>query len=226
MSTGSTGSTGTSPTNITQSLIGTTGYKISSSGNYALTQAITFIPPASVTPTHVTISGGGGSGTILFPLVVGGIVKKIFVSVGGQNFTSIPTITITGAGTGATATATLLGKRIGEITVTSGGSGYENTVRGAIVIDAPNVNLDLSNFTHTQGGSPKVDHTNFIVILPGPNNTAYSGITITGTGAIINGFTAAGIKSLGANAYTKINGVVTRNYTLSGITITNCPLQF
>jgi len=53
-----------------------------------------------------------------------GAISTIAVAVGGTEYLSAPTVTITGAGNGATATSTLTGDAVTSITVTNGGSGY------------------------------------------------------------------------------------------------------
>lgn len=59
----------------------------------------------------VTITGGSGSGAILSPTVVGGVITNIGVVTGGSGWLQGETISVAisdGAGTGATATATLM----------------------------------------------------------------------------------------------------------------------
>ena len=46
----------------------------------------------------------------------------------GTGFTSAPTVTIKGTGTGAAATATITAGQLGTVTLTNGGTGYQNPV--------------------------------------------------------------------------------------------------
>ncbi|MBI1683865.1 lipocalin-like domain-containing protein [Caulobacter hibisci] len=58
--------------------------------------------------TVVTVSGGGGSQAIAYPIVVDGAVAAIQVTNPGRGYTALPTVTITdptGKGSGATAMA-------------------------------------------------------------------------------------------------------------------------
>jgi hypothetical protein len=55
-------------------------------------------------------------------------VEDIQVVNPGINYTSPPTVTITGDGTGATATATIVNQRVEKITITNSGFGYTRAV--------------------------------------------------------------------------------------------------
>jgi hypothetical protein len=55
-------------------------------------------------------------------------VEEIQVVNPGINYTSSPTVTITGDGTGATATATIVNQRVEKITITNSGFGYTRAV--------------------------------------------------------------------------------------------------
>lgn len=55
-------------------------------------------------------------------------VEEIQVVNPGINYTSAPTVTITGDGTGATATATIVNQRVEKITITNSGFGYTRAV--------------------------------------------------------------------------------------------------
>lgn len=56
--------------------------------------------------TSCSVSGGGGTGLVVLPNIVGGQVTTYSVIHPGANYTSAPAITVTGDGAGATATAT------------------------------------------------------------------------------------------------------------------------
>lgn len=108
---------------ITQADIGRKGYVIYKNGKYKLASDILFDPlPQS---TLVVISGPGGSGTTATAIaaVSGGIVRGMFVANGGSDYTSAPTVTITGTGTGAQFTANLKYGAVTSFTQVSGGSG-------------------------------------------------------------------------------------------------------
>ena len=79
------------------------------------------LPPSVV----VNLSGGGGTGaTAIATLNGSGGVTAINVINGGTNYTSAPTVTISGAGTGATATATVASGAVTGFVVNTAGSGY------------------------------------------------------------------------------------------------------
>lgn len=56
--------------------------------------------------TSITVADATGSGAILIPIIVGGVLVGVVVQDGGSGYTS-PTLSVVGAGTGATANATL-----------------------------------------------------------------------------------------------------------------------
>ncbi len=67
-------------------------------------------PGSGYDPAHtvVTVSGGGGSQAVAYPVIVGGMIASIQVANLGRGYTSLPDITISdpsGAGSGATAKA-------------------------------------------------------------------------------------------------------------------------
>ncbi len=73
----------------------------------------------------LTVVGGGGSGAILQPVVVGGVIESVSVISGGSGYTSTPTIRIEDpTGTGATMTAQLSGSPILDVVIVDGGEGY------------------------------------------------------------------------------------------------------
>lgn len=78
--------------------------------------------------------------------IVSGVITAIGVSFPGVNYTTAPTILISGgSGTGATATATVAGGVVTAITVTNGGSGYTSTpaisFTGGLAADTRSVEL-------------------------------------------------------------------------------------
>jgi len=111
----------------------------------------------------VTISGGGGTGATatVTGFSADGKVTAISVGAGGTDYTSAPTVTITGrnGGSGATATATVSGGAVTGITVVNqgnylptlsitGGSGV-----GATATVALNSSGAISGVTLTAAGS-------------------------------------------------------------------------
>jgi hypothetical protein len=103
----------------------------------------------------------------------------------GSGFTSQPSVAIRGTGTGATATATISGGQLAVVTITNGGSGYQNPVvieiiggsgTGAMVVAAAT--------TATRGWARVID-----IVSEGQgitdNNGNPTGITSRGQGAII-----------------------------------------
>jgi len=80
----------------------------------------------------VTFSGGGASQQAQgHAVVTAGVITAVVVTDGGHGYTSTPTVTITGSvGSGATATANMTGsgftRRVNDVTVSAGGTGYKS----------------------------------------------------------------------------------------------------
>lgn len=69
--------------------------------------------------------GGGGSGTVATPTVIGNTVTGVTVNNRGSGYTSVPSVTFTGGGPTTPAAATaVLAYNVANITVVSGGTGY------------------------------------------------------------------------------------------------------
>jgi hypothetical protein len=62
--------------------------------------------------TQITISGGGGSGAVITPIVGSGVITSLVITNAGTDYLTTPTITITSGITGTTSIV--------------GGSGYTN----------------------------------------------------------------------------------------------------
>lgn len=85
------------------------------------------------TGEYVTVAFSGGGATQQaqgYAIVTAGAISAIVVTDGGHGYTSTPSITITGSvGAGATATAVMAGsgftRRVDDVTITNGGSGYK-----------------------------------------------------------------------------------------------------
>jgi FtsP/CotA-like multicopper oxidase with cupredoxin domain len=113
---------------------GTQATATASLGIGSVTLVSTGTYPSYTTPPIITVTGGGGSGAVLvaamaanpIPGTLGGgsTVASVTIVDGGGGYTSAPTITFSGGGVGAvqaTATAVL---GVGDINVSSAGSGY------------------------------------------------------------------------------------------------------
>lgn len=64
-----------------------------------------------------------------------GKLTAAFITDAGAGYKDVPNVTITGAGTGGKVTAKISGGRVSELTVTTPGSGYDDTTK--LVIAAP-----------------------------------------------------------------------------------------
>jgi hypothetical protein len=80
----------------------------------------------------VSFSGGGGVGAAGYAVESGGVITAVVVTNTGRNYTSAPTVTITGAGSGATATAEIANEGVSAVTVTAGGSNYKSGLKRAV----------------------------------------------------------------------------------------------
>ena len=130
------GATGTSDTLITETLATTDGTSLI----YQKTLANTPVLPGTASVTDGTYSwnettGNPGSPASATANVISGFVVGATVTYGGSNYTSAPTVTISGNGTGAAATATVSSGAVSEITITNAGSGY--TTGATISISPP-----------------------------------------------------------------------------------------
>jgi hypothetical protein len=100
--------------------------------------------------TQINISGGGGSGAIITPIIGSGIITSLIVTNEGTGYSSIPTLTITsgitgtsnivggsgytngtyplgisgGGGSGASGTFTISSGGLSSITIVNAGTGY------------------------------------------------------------------------------------------------------
>jgi hypothetical protein len=101
---------------------------------------------------YFTVTGGGGSGAVLYPIIDYGALVAVRVINGGTGYTSAPTVTlVTAAGSGATVTATVSGGAITSVAVNTGGSGLSTNYDGdAIVIRGQQARVaDLSIISST-----------------------------------------------------------------------------
>lgn len=65
----------------------------------------------------------------------GDAIDSITLVVGGEGYTGVPEVTISGDGTGATATATISNGAVDSLTIDTGGTGYTGTP--TVTIESP-----------------------------------------------------------------------------------------
>ena len=108
----------------------------------------------------VSVSGGGGSGAVLTPVITNGVITGFTINSGGSGYTSAPTITITGGygnGTGAAATAVITGGVVTGVTITSGGSGYVAAPSGSATENTTTDETTQTEYSQSITKSPGVD---------------------------------------------------------------------
>jgi hypothetical protein len=103
----------------------------------------------------------------------------------GSGFTSPPTVTINGTGSGATATATVSGGQLAAITLTDGGTGYQNPV--SVVISGGGGLNAVATATATTASRSWARVVDIVNNGQGINdsNGLPTGLTSRGQGAII-----------------------------------------
>lgn len=105
--------------------------------------------------------------TNIFAPLAEGFVTSISVTSGGENYTSVPTVTITGTGTGAVAYATVSNGSISSIYLVNSGSGYTQiptvTINGGGGTGAVAV-ANIANYAFLQTGNAGFD-TSYIEYL-------------------------------------------------------------
>jgi autotransporter-associated beta strand protein len=106
-----------------------------------------------------------------------GVITAISVTDGGQVYTAVPTVTITGDGTGATATAVIAGGVVTAVNITNGGTGYTTaTVTiAAPTTKPPNDQVAVDGDLDITGAA--------LIVLPAvaPSAFPYTIATYTGT---------------------------------------------
>jgi len=108
----------------------------------------------------IGVSGGGGSGAVLTPVVTNGAITGFNIISGGSGYTSAPTITITGGygnGTGAAATAVVTDGVVTGVTMTSGGSGYIAPPTGPAAGSSTTLQTTTTENEQTLTKSPSAD---------------------------------------------------------------------
>lgn len=82
-----------------------------------------------------TVTGGGGTGAVLYPVIEFGQLKAVYVMNGGSGYASAPTATLTAtSGTGASVTCTVSSGAVVSVAVNATGSGYPNMYAGDALI--------------------------------------------------------------------------------------------
>lgn len=137
----------------------------------------------------ITLSGGGGSGAVLTPVITNGKITSITVTNRGTGYTSNPTISITGNGAGAAATCSITVPTIGAPIIT------DKNGMCAGVINFPNDDkvkfpCGIHNITFADDSTnPKlaVVSANSLYTAEGYINTTQRTITSTKTPVMIFG---------------------------------------
>ena len=96
-----------------------------------------------------TLSGGGGSGCVLYPVIDNGALTAVRIISGGSGYTSAPTATLVtynssgvSIGSGATVSLSVSGGAVTGASVSAGGSGYGATWAGdALVFRGSHIEL-------------------------------------------------------------------------------------
>jgi hypothetical protein len=132
------------------------------------TTTLTGLPISSVSLTNpgwyyttvplVSITGGGGSGTIVTSTIKDGKVISLNIVSVGSGYTSSPTLTLTNVPLGVTSTATLTldGNKITGFTVTNIGSGYKTaptvtiTTQTSIIVTEVTFQTDLGGINYVK----------------------------------------------------------------------------
>ncbi len=100
--------------------------------------------------TTLTLSGGGGTGAVLLPVIVGGQILAVTVVNPGTGYTSAPTVNFVGAVNGANAILTpVLGTAITAATLSTPGSGYTSLPVAAITTPVKNITLQNGGSGYT-----------------------------------------------------------------------------
>jgi hypothetical protein len=108
---------------ITSGYRGSTGYltlnsEIQKAGENSLNDLVDAAPGSIVEFIETPYNAG----------TLGVVGQTLSIINAGSGYTSAPTVTVQGTGTGATATATVSGGQLAAITLTNGGTGYQNPV--------------------------------------------------------------------------------------------------
>jgi hypothetical protein len=225
--------------------------------NIATAVSTRFAPPGTFTNPDATVwqsqyvlfndptaGYGAWNGTVF--VRQGGVSPNLILTNGGSNYTSVPTVAITGgSGTGATATATIGTPQVIAVNVINQGSQYSTPPTvvfsgGGGTGAAATATIDprgLTSFTITNGGQ--------YASFPGAPTIQFSGGGGSGAAAVVTSFPAPGggfnvvaavaitnpgsgyssaptVTFVGGHAFTTATGVCTvGNGGVTGITVTN-----
>ncbi len=155
-----------------------------------------------IAPPYVSITGGGGSNATAFAHIdrATGALTAIEVTSPGQGYTSSPTVTlIGGGGTGAAVGYVTIGGNLATGGLTKRGP-------GTLILNVPNT---YRGVTRIEGGVLKLSHpqalpaTGIVIgdgtLDLGGYTVTNSSVTVSGTGAVINGkIVAASVVKTGA----------------------------
>ena len=168
----------TSSVNNTSNLVGGTGYVAAA--------------------TQITVSGGGGSGAVITPIIGSGVITSLFITNAGSGYSNTPTITITSGITGATS---LLG-----------GSGYTNGTY-PLEVSGGGGSGCTGTFTISSGGLSAITITNAGTGYTSAPTLSFPGAG-SGTGASATatlGTGASAIAVIGTGASASVSGFFTNS---------------
>ena len=146
--------------------------------------------------TQITISGGGGSGAVLIPVISGGVITMIPVGTSGA-YSTVPTITITSGITGSTNIV--------------GGSGYTNGTYDLIVSGGGGSGC-TGTFTITGGALASISITNAGTGYTSAPTFSFANAPFGGTGASATATLGTGASAtavVGTGASASISGIFT-----------------
>lgn len=136
----------------------------------SVTPGSSYAAPPIVT---VTNNDGTGKGAVIVSLISSGMVTGVLVQNGGQNYTVIPTITLS-AGNGATASATLVPSSVYSVMPVSTGNSY---TYASVIFSADQGGGAIANAI-VAGGQV----TGYIMISGGGNYVTAPSVSIQGDG--------------------------------------------
>ena len=145
--------------------------------------------------TQITISGGGGNGAVITPIIGSGAITSLVISNAGADYLTTPTITITSGITGTTSIV--------------GGSGYTNGTFPLIVTGGGGSGC-IGTFNVSSGGVANITITNAgtgYTSAPTLSFTNAGGTGASATATLGTGASATAVIGLGATA--SVSGVYT-----------------
>lgn len=103
---------------------GTLTYTLGVSGADQVTSIVVDTPGSYITPPHVAIVGGGGSGAAAHAVLTSGSLSSIVVTNGGFGYSSTPTVQLSGGGGAQASAVAELGFRVASVAVDDPGTGW------------------------------------------------------------------------------------------------------